>query len=140
MEKQHTLKTAISYAGVGLHSGREVHMTLRPAPVDTGILFRRTDQAGQPAVRASAANVTSTVRATTIEEQGTKFFTIEHLMSAFSAAAIDNCVVELDEEEPPVGDGSALVFLDLLQKAGRDEQTALKKSTKIGRASCRERV
>ena len=133
MEKQHTLKKAISYAGVGLHSGREVHMTLRPAPVDTGILFRRADEAGQPTVRASAANVTSTVRATTIEERGTKFFTIEHLMSAFAAAGIDNCVVELDAEEPPVGDGSALVFLDLLQKAGRDEQTALRVPVVIDR-------
>ncbi len=124
MDKQHTLKTAVSYAGVGLHSGREVRMTLCPAPVKTGILFRRVDQAGRPEVQASAANVTSTVRATTIEANGTKFFTIEHLMSAFSAAGIDNCVVELDAEEPPVGDGSALVFLDLLQEAGKKEQAA----------------
>lgn len=133
MEKQHTLGTAISYAGVGLHSGRDVHMTLRPAPVDTGILFRRADEAGQPTVRASAANVTATVRATTIEAEGTKFFTIEHLMSAFSAAAIDNCVVELDAEEPPVGDGSALIFLDLLRQAGRREQEALRQIVVIDR-------
>lgn len=126
MEKQQTLNKAISYAGVGLHSGREVHMTLRPAPVDTGILFQRIDQMGQPAVRASAANVTATVRATTIEEQGTRFFTIEHLMSAFAAAGIDNCVVELDAEEPPVGDGSALVFLDLLAQAGVEAQAAFR--------------
>lgn len=131
MEKQHTLKQAISHAGVGLHSGREVHMTLRPASSDTGILFQRLDQVGHPTVLASAANVTSTVRATTIEEQGTKFFTIEHLMSAFSAAGIDNCVVELDAEEPPVGDGSALVFLDLLQEAGREEQSALRVPVRI---------
>lgn len=133
MGKQGTLGKAIAYAGVGLHSGREVHMTLRPAPPDTGIVFVRADKSGRPQVRATAANVTATVRATTIEENWTRFFTIEHLMSAFCAAGIDNCEIELDAEEPPVGDGSALVFLNLLDEAGRKEQDAARREIVIDR-------
>ena len=105
--KQQTIAKEAVYTGVGLHSGKEVHMRLLPAPVDTGIVFVRTDIEGQPTVRAVASNVTATVRATTIEENGVKFFTIEHLMSSFQAARIDNCRVELDAEEPPVADGAA---------------------------------
>ena len=91
MQNQITLAAEASYTGIGLHSGREVHMVLRPAPVDTGIVFVRTDIPGRPEVRAAATNVTSTLRATTVEEQGHKVFTIEHLMSAFHALRIDNC-------------------------------------------------
>ncbi len=122
MEHQTTLASEITYAGVGLHSGREVHMRLLPAAPGTGILFRRTDLEARPSVRAAASNVAATVRATTIEEDGVRFFTIEHLMSALSAAGVDNCVVELDSEEPPVADGASLVFLDLLEKAGIETQ------------------
>ena len=122
MEHQATLAAAIAYSGVGLHSGREVHMRILPAAPNTGVLFRRTDLASRPSVRAAAPNVAATLRATTIEEDGVRFFTIEHLMSALSAAGVDNCVVELDSEEPPVADGAALVFLDLLEKAGLETQ------------------
>lgn len=118
LEHQTTLASEITYAGVGLHSGREVHMRILPAAPNTGVLFRRSDLGAHPAVRAAAPNVAATMRATTIEEDGVRFFTIEHLMSALSAAGVDNCVVELDSEEPPVADGAALVFLDLLEKAG----------------------
>ena len=120
--KQTTLKEKISYSGVGLHSGLEVHMSLVPAAPDTGIVVKRTDMDGTPCVHAIAPNVTATIRATTIEEDGVKFFTIEHVMSALQAARVDNCVIELDAEEPPVADGSALVFLDLIEKAGLVEQ------------------
>ena len=122
MEHQTTMASEVSFSGVGLHSGLEVHMRLLPAPADTGVVFARTDLDGYPRVRASAQNVAATMRATTIEEDGVRFFTIEHLMSAISAAGLDNCVVELDSEEPPVADGASLVFLDLIEKAGLKKQ------------------
>lgn len=122
LQKQRTLKTEISYTGIGLHSGREVHATLKPAPEDTGIVFVRKDLSGEPQIHAKAQNVTSTLRATTVEENGNKVFTIEHLMSAFHAHRIDNAYVELDSEEPPVADGASLVFFELMAKAGIVEQ------------------
>ena len=122
LQKQRTLKTEVSYTGIGLHSGREVHATLKPAPEDTGIVFVRKDLAGEPQIHAKAQNVTSTLRATTVEENGNKVFTIEHLMSAFHAHRIDNAYVELDSEEPPVADGASLVFFELMAKAGIVEQ------------------
>lgn len=118
MEHQTTLASEISYSGVGLHSGAEVHMKIKPAPAGSGVVFERSDIAGRPRVRASASNVAATVRATTIEENGARFFTIEHLMSAIAAFGLDNCIVELDSEEPPVADGASLAFLDLLAGAG----------------------
>ena len=99
MQHQTTLARAAAYTGIGLHSGREVHMELRPAAAGTGIVFVRTDMDGEPRVHATADHVTSTLRATTIEEDGVKFFTIEHLMSALHAQRIDNCEVRLDSEE-----------------------------------------
>lgn len=131
MQKQRTLKTEISYTGIGLHSGREVHATLKPAPEDTGIVFVRTDLPGAPQIHAKAENVTSTLRATTVEEDGHKVFTIEHLMSAFHAHRIDNAYVELDSEEPPVADGASLVFFELMAKAGIVEQAKDRKEIVI---------
>ena len=122
LQKQRTLKTEVSYTGIGLHSGREVHATLKPAPEDTGIVFVRKDLSGEPQIHAKAQNVTSTLRATTVEENGNKVFTIEHLMSAFHAHRIDNAYVELDSEVPPVADGASLVFFELMAKAGIVEQ------------------
>ncbi|WP_370245749.1 UDP-3-O-acyl-N-acetylglucosamine deacetylase [Mitsuokella sp. AF33-22] len=124
LQKQTTLETAVSYTGIGLHSGREVHAVLKPAPADTGIVFVRTDLSGQPMIHAKAENVTSTLRATTVEENGLRVFTIEHLMSAFHAHRIDNAFVELDSEEPPVADGASLVFFELMAKAGVRELEA----------------
>lgn len=131
LQKQRTLKTEISYTGIGLHSGREVHATLKPAPEDTGIVFVRTDLSGAPQIHAKAENVTSTLRATTVEEDGHKVFTIEHLMSAFHAHRIDNAYVELDSEEPPVADGASLVFFELMAKAGIAEQAKDRKEIVI---------
>lgn len=113
-----TLAKEAVYVGTGLHSGKEVHIRLLPAASGTGIVFERTDISPRPRVRAVCDNVTSTVRATTVEEGGVKIFTIEHLMSAFHALKIDNCIVEIDAEEPPVTDGSSLVFFELLREAG----------------------
>jgi UDP-3-O-[3-hydroxymyristoyl] N-acetylglucosamine deacetylase len=118
MQYQTTIASETSYTGVGLHSGLEVHMRLKPAPADTGIVFIRTDLEELPKVAAISANVTSTIRATTIEEHGVRVFTIEHLLSALHALRIDNCFVEMNAEEPPVGDGSSLIFFELLQDAG----------------------
>jgi UDP-3-O-[3-hydroxymyristoyl] N-acetylglucosamine deacetylase len=106
-------------------------MTMKPAAADTGIAFVRTDLAGHPQVKAAAANVTSTLRATTVEDNGIRVFTIEHMMSAFHAQRIDNCLVEMDAEEPPVADGSSLVFFQLLQEAGRRELTAMRQEVVI---------
>ena len=124
MQKQTTVADEIHYEGIGLHSGKDVSMTIKPAPADTGIVFVRTDLEGRPQVAANAANVTSTLRATTIEENGVKLFTIEHLMSAIHEFRIDNCYIEIDAEEPPVADGAALVFFELFKKTGKKELDA----------------
>lgn len=131
LQKQRTLKTEVSYTGIGLHSGREVHATLKPAPEDTGIVFVRKDLSGEPQIHARAQNVTSTLRATTVEENGNKVFTIEHLMSAFHAHRIDNAYVELDSEEPPVADGASLIFFELMAKAGIVKQAKDRKEIVI---------
>ena len=133
MQHQTTLAWAAAYTGIGLHSGREVHMELRPAAAGTGIVFVRTDLDGEPRVHATADHVTSTLRATTIEEGSVKFFTIEHLMSAFHALRIDNCEVRLDSEEPPVADGASLAFFDLIEQAGIAELDAPREEIVIDR-------
>ena len=133
MQHQTTLAQAVAYTGIGLHSGREVHMELRPAAAGTGIVFVRTDLDGEPRVHATADHVTSTLRATTIEEDGVKFFTIEHLMSALHALRIDNCEVRLDSEEPPVADGASLAFFELIEQAGIAELDAPREEIVIDR-------
>lgn len=126
MQYQITIADSIAYEGIGLHSGRPVRLTLRPAPENTGIVFVRTDLPDRPAISASAGNVSAALRATTISNGAAKVFTIEHLMSALHVWGIDNCYIELDSEEPPVADGSAIVFFELLQKAGIRQQSAAK--------------
>ena len=126
MERQSTLAREVAYSGIGLHSGREVKVRFLPAPADTGILFERIDLPGRPRVPAQAACVTQTMRATTLEAGDAKVFTVEHILAAFSAMDIDNCLIEIDSLEPPVADGSALPFLELLAEAGRCEQEALR--------------
>jgi len=127
MQYQTTIAKDVTYTGNGLHSGRKVTITLKPAPVDTGIVFIRVDLDGLPRIAAISDNVTSTIRATTIAENDVKVFTIEHLLSALHAAQIDNSFIEINAEEPPVGDGSALIFFDLIHKAGITEQAACRK-------------
>ncbi|EAX46472.1 UDP-3-0-acyl N-acetylglucosamine deacetylase [Thermosinus carboxydivorans Nor1] len=87
--QQATIAKAVSYTGIGLHSGQDVTITLRPAPVDTGIVFVRTDLPGAPRVAARADNVTNTMRATTLEDGPAKVFTVEHLLAAFAAMGVD---------------------------------------------------
>ena len=131
MLKQRTLKDKISCAGVGLHSGKEVHLALKPAPVDSGIFFLRTDLPNQPTIHATAANVTATIRATTLEENGAKVFTIEHLMSALNVCGVDNCEVDIDAEEPPVLHGNSIDFFRMIKTAGVVEQKADRKFTRL---------
>lgn len=116
--KQTTLVQPVSYQGIGLHAALEVHMVLRPAPADTGIVFVRTDLPGRPSVQAHLSHVTNTMRATTLEAGAAKVFTVEHILSALAGLQIDNCTVEMDSPEPPVGDGSSLEFVRLIETAG----------------------
>lgn len=118
MPNQTTIEKRVSYTGVGLHSGRDVTLALNPAPPDSGIVFIRTDLPGNPQVSARAGNVTTTLRATTLEQGQAKVFTVEHLLSALAGLGVDNCLVEIDSVEPPVGDGSSLTFVNMIQKAG----------------------
>lgn len=131
---QQTIKQAISYQGIGLHSGEPVNMVFKPAPENTGIVFIRTDIEGHPSVRAHIDNVTNTMRATTLENGEAKVFTVEHVMAAFSAMNIDNCYIEMDSPEPAVGDGSSAIFVGLIEEAGIQEQTAPRHVYKITRS------
>ena len=133
MQRERTLASRVVYDGIGLHSGKPVHMELAPAKSGTGILFTRSDIPEAPPVAATAANVTATLRATTIGAGALKFFTIEHLMSALHVHGIDNCLVTLDAEEPPVVDGSARTFFRLIAQAGTVEQDAERHVTVIDR-------
>ena len=121
---QITLKEEVTCSGVGLHSGRQVTMKLKPAEINTGITFVRVDLEGCPTIQASANNVTATVRATTLSQNGAKVFTIEHIMSALHVHKIDNCIVELDTEEPPVMNGNSIDFFRLIKSAGIKEQAS----------------
>ncbi|CUH94536.1 UDP-3-O-[3-hydroxymyristoyl] N-acetylglucosamine deacetylase [Propionispora sp. 2/2-37] len=133
MHNQTTIAQKISYTGIGLHSGQNVTMTLNPATAETGIVFVRTDLPDRPGVKASASYVTNAQRATTLEGGAARVFTVEHLLAAFSALEVDNCLVELDAAEPPVGDGSSLTFVNLLQQAGRLELAAPRRVIAVDR-------
>ena len=133
MQRERTLASRVVYDGIGLHSGKPVHMELAPAAPGTGIQFARADLPEALPVAATAANVTATLRATTIAAGTLKFFTIEHLMSALHVHGVDNCLVLLDAEEPPVVDGSARTFFRLIAEAGTVEQEAERQVTVIDR-------
>ena len=134
MEKQVTLAAGVSYSGSGLHSGKDVTMTLKPGKPGSGIVFIRTDLPGKPEIHARGELVTSTLKATTLSENGVQVFTVEHLLGALFAMGIDNCRIEMDSPEPPVTDGSGLVFAQLVQQAGRSEQDAERNICVIDRA------
>jgi len=131
MLQQRTLKTAIRATGVGLHSGRKVFMTLRPAAPNTGIVFRRTDLEPPVEMRAEAHRVGETMLGTTLVDGDVRVATVEHLMSALAGLGIDNCHVDLSAPEVPIMDGSAGPFVFLLQSAGIEEQGAPKKLIRI---------
>lgn len=131
MLKQRTPKTVIQATGVGLHSGDKILLTLRPAPVNTGIVFRRTDLEGTPEVPASYEYVSETTLCTSLEHNGVRVATVEHLLSAFAGLGIDNAYVDIDGPEVPIMDGSAAPFVFLIQSAGITEQNAKKRFIRI---------
>ena len=131
MVKQRTLKTTVQATGVGLHTGEKVYLTLRPAAIDSGIVFRRVDLPHPTDIRAEAHAVHDTRLSTCLEAHGTRVATVEHLMSALSGLGIDNAIVELTSSELPIMDGSAGTFIFLLQSAGLVEQSAAKKFMRI---------
>lgn len=131
MLKQRTVKQVVRTVGVGLHSGTKVELTLRPAAPDTGIVFRRVDLDPPVELPASANGVGDTRMASTLDKQGAKVSTVEHLMSACAGLGIDNLFVDLTAEEIPIMDGSAASFVFLLQQAGLQEQEAPKKFIRV---------
>src|SRR5690606_27855616 len=110
--------------GVGWHTGSEVTMKLKPAAVNTGFVFVRTDLEGNPVVEADANYVTSTERGTTIEKKGVKIHTTEHLLAALTGMDLDNVIIEINNAEVPILDGSAKYFIEAIEKAGIVEQDA----------------
>jgi UDP-3-O-[3-hydroxymyristoyl] N-acetylglucosamine deacetylase/3-hydroxyacyl-[acyl-carrier-protein] dehydratase len=126
LEQQRTLKKSVSMAGVGLHTGTECKMTFKPAPENYGIRFIRADLGGRPEIPAIADNVIDVSRGTTIGIGEAKVHTIEHVLAAIAGLQIDNIIIEIDGIEPPVGDGSAMPYVKVLQKAGFEQQDAPK--------------
>jgi len=131
MLKQRTVKQLVRTVGVGLHSGTKVELTLRPAPADTGIVFRRVDLDPPVDLPASATGVGDTRMASTLDKDGARVSTVEHLMSACAGLGIDNLYVDVTAEEIPIMDGSASSFVFLLQQAGLQEQNVPKKFIRV---------
>jgi UDP-3-O-[3-hydroxymyristoyl] N-acetylglucosamine deacetylase len=132
--KQRTLQSLTKAVGVGLHSGQRVELTLRPAPPDTGIVFRRVDLPQPVEIPITATAVTDTRLASTISNGGAKVFTVEHLMSACAGLGLDNLCIDITAEEVPILDGSASSFVFLLQSAGIVEQNAPKRFIRVLKA------
>ena len=128
---QRTLKNTIRATGVGLHTGKKVMMTLRPAAIDTGVVFRRVDLAEPVEIRARAENVGDTMLGTTLVSGEVRISTVEHLLSAFAGLGVDNAYVDVSAAEVPIMDGSAGPFVFLLQSAGLEEQKAPKRFVRI---------
>ena len=126
MIKQKTLKESFTLSGKGLHTGKNVTVTLNPAPDNFGYKIERTDVEGHPVIEAIADNVVETTRGTVVEEKGVRVSTIEHGMAALYASGIDNCLIQVDGPEFPILDGSAKYFVEGIEKVGIVEQNALK--------------
>jgi UDP-3-O-[3-hydroxymyristoyl] N-acetylglucosamine deacetylase len=133
MLRQRTLKSLIRASGVGLHTGQKVRMALRPAPPDTGIVFRRVDLASPVDIPARAELVGETRLSSCLVRDGAKVYTVEHLMSALGGLGIDNAFVDLDAPEVPIMDGSASPFVLLIQQAGIEQQRAPKRFLRVTR-------
>ncbi|MDI1255365.1 MAG: bifunctional UDP-3-O-[3-hydroxymyristoyl] N-acetylglucosamine deacetylase/3-hydroxyacyl-ACP dehydratase [Flavobacterium sp.] len=127
MVKQKTIKNEISLTGVGLHTGKEVNMTFKPAPINNGFTFVRVDLEGQPVIEADANYVVNTQRGTNLEKLGVKIQTSEHVLAAFVGCDVDNVIIELNASEPPIMDGSSKYFVEAIEKAGIEEQEAERK-------------
>lgn len=128
---QRTLRNSIKATGVGLHTGQKVYLSLKPAPVNTGIVFRRVDLEPVVEIHACAKNVGDTTLSTNLQKGDVRVSTVEHLLSAMAGLGIDNAFVELSAEEVPIMDGSAAPFVFLIQSAGIEEQSAPKQFIRI---------
>jgi len=131
MIKQRTLKNVIRATGVGLHTGKKIFLTLRPAPANSGIIFRRVDLDDPVEIEAKPDNVGDTKLSTSLVKDGVKISTVEHLLSALAGFGIDNAYVDLSADEVPIMDGSAGPFVFLIQSAGVEEQNAPKQFMRI---------
>ena len=130
-DKQKTIKTEFSISGAGLHTGNEITLTFKPAPVNSGIKFKRTDLAGKPVVNADVDNVVNTSRGTNLEQDGVSILSVEHPLAALAGLEIDNILIEQNCSETPILDGSAKLYVDALLKAGIVEQSEDKDYFKI---------
>jgi UDP-3-O-[3-hydroxymyristoyl] N-acetylglucosamine deacetylase/3-hydroxyacyl-[acyl-carrier-protein] dehydratase len=115
---QQTLNRAASFSGIGLHSGNRVNMTILPAPANNGVRFRRVDLADKPEIEARVENVSETNRSTTLAKGNVKVHTVEHVLAALAGFGIDNAIIEIDANEPPIADGSSREFCKIIQAAG----------------------
>lgn len=122
--KQHTLASEVTLEGKGLHTGKNVTLTLKPAPENTGFIFVRIDLEGHPVIEADANYVSNTERGTVLEKKGVKIQTCEHILAALVGMDLDNVIIELNASEPPIMDGSAKYFVEAIEKAGIIEQEA----------------
>ena len=120
--KQKTIKNSISISGVGLHTGKKATLTFHPAPDNHGFKFRRVDMPGQPVIDADCDNVIDTSRGTTLEQNGGRIYTTEHVLAAVAGCDLDNIMIDLDAPEVPIMDGSSWPFIEVLEKAGFVEQ------------------
>src|SRR5947209_7719500 len=127
VEVQHTVATSAGFSGNSLHTGEKVSLKLHPAPADHGIKFKRKDLTDEPTIDAKIANLKMVERATTIGEGSMRVHTVEHVLSALSAMGVDNAIVEMDANEPPIGDGSAKPYVEVIKRAGTAEQEAPRK-------------
>lgn len=127
MAQQKTIKEEITLKGVGLHTGKEVTMTLKPAPINNGFTFVRVDLEGHPVIEADANYVVNTQRGTNLEKRGVKIQTSEHVLAACVGCDLDNIIIELNASEPPIMDGSSKYFVEAIEKAGIIEQDAQQK-------------
>src|SRR6266478_3650091 len=123
-ELQHTVGKVAGFSGTSLHTGEKVTLRLHPAPADHGIKFKRKDLQDEPTIDATIENLKTVERATTIGEGSVRVHTVEHVLSALSAMGVDNAIVEMDANEPPIGDGSAQPYVDVIKRAGVTAQEA----------------
>lgn len=134
MQLQYTVRKNYSFEGKGLHTGRTARMVITPAPVDTGIVFRRVDMEGRPEVEALAENVSNTARSTTISKGEASVSTIEHVLSALTGMGVDNAYIEIDNIEVPILDGSAKPYIDAMWADGFQQQDAPRRYIEIKEA------
>ena len=138
MDQQQSIKREVSISGIGLHTGQEVTLTFKPAPINHGINFKRIDLEGQPIIEADAKYVTETDRGTTLNKKGAKLQTIEHVLAACAGLKIDNLLIELNGEEPPILDGSSILFMKALKEAEPIVQNAMRNYFVVREEICYE--